>query len=335
MPDIMVKNEYRNVMFRIGAAMLIHTLLINLLYGAWVYFPIEGLSEKSYFVFCSLFDSFSYLFSFLFPAWFFYKISYKKNIVPPWCEVRITGSYPLMLFAGLGVILLFQYVNYYAVELFEYSKIYEPVDNLGIFNENYKLILSIISIAIVPAFCEEFLFRGVIISNLSPYGNKSAIIISAILFGFMHQNIGQIIYTTVAGVILGYIYIRTRSIWGCVMLHFINNLYSVITSLLQSRLDQVTASNVLFLTDIIIIGIGLLALVAFIIVEVVRKKKSKSSLRFSNGSFGEILEPIDSYSEYNISVWEKIKSFFVPTVTIFVTISCLYMGYLCYIAIQL
>jgi len=335
MPDIMMKKEYRNVMLRIGAAMLMQTLLINLLYGAWVYFPIDGLGEKSYFIFCSLFDSFTYLFSFLFPAYFFYKISRKKNTESPWCEVRITGSYPLMLFAGLGITLFFAYVNFYTVEIIEYSKIYEAIGTEEDLSENYKLILSIISGAIVPAFCEEFLFRGVVISNLSPYGKKSAVVISAILFGFMHQNVGQIIYTIVAGLVLGFIYIRTRSIWGCVILHFINNLYSVITSLLGNRLDEVTASNISLVIDVIIMGVGLFALIALIIVEVVRKKKIKSSLRFLDGSFGVVLDPVDSYSEYNISTWEKVKSFFVPTVTVFVAISCLIMAYLCYIAFQL
>ena len=335
MPDIMVKREYRNVMLRIGWAMLMQTLLINLIYGAWVYFPIEGMSEKAYYVFCSLYDSAAYLFSFLFPAWFFYKISCKRRIEKPWCEVRMTGSYPLMFLAGLGAILFFAYINYYVVEIFEYSKFYDAFVVEEDLSENYKLILSIISTAMVPAFCEEFLFRGVVLSNLSPYGNRSAIIISAILFGLMHQNVGQIIYTIVAGLFLGYIYVRTHSIWGCVLLHFVNNLYSVITSLLTYRLGETVASNVLFYIDIAIIFVGFLAFIAMIIIDVIKKKRLKSASRFLNGSFGVILESDDNYTEYKVSVGEKIKAFFTPTIAVFTVISCAVMGYICYIVSQL
>ena len=49
-------------------------------------------------------------------------------------------------------------------------------------------IISIVSTAIVPAICEEYLFRGAVLPNLLPFGKTTAIIGSAVLFGLMHQN---------------------------------------------------------------------------------------------------------------------------------------------------
>lgn len=329
MPDITVKKEYRNVVLRIGVAMIMQTLLVNLIYGIGVYLPIEGVEPKTFHILISLFDSGAYIFSFLFPAWFFFKISSNKRVELPWCEVKISGSYPLMLLAGLGVILFFAYINAYVIDIFVHYESYEGFSSEYTLSENYDLIISIISNALVPAFCEEFLFRGVVLSNLSPYGNKSAILISAILFGLMHQNLGQIIYATIAGLIIGYIYVKNHSIWGCVLLHFINNVYYVITTLLYSRMGEEAATKIVAIADNFIIGIGFLSLFVIVFVEIcfIRKKSFKTKSVFLNGSFGSVLTADNDYSEHKIAVFEKVNTFFVPTITAFVAICCIIMVY--------
>ena len=64
--------------------------------------------------------------------------------------------------------------------------------------ENYmpgsSPVLVVLCIVIVPAFCEEFLFRGVVLSNLMPYGKGTAIIVISVPFGLMHGNFYQFLY---------------------------------------------------------------------------------------------------------------------------------------------
>ncbi len=96
----------------------------------------------------------------------------------------------------------------------------------------WGFLLSFISTAIVPALVEEFACRGVILGLLKKHGEGFAIVVSSVLFGLMHGNFEQIPFAFVVGLALGYIYVKTDSIWPCVVVHFINNAVSVIFSYL-------------------------------------------------------------------------------------------------------
>ena len=91
---------------------------------------------------------------------------------------------------------------------------------------------------ITPAICEELLFRGVILSGFKEYGAKIAIIISAIIFTFMHGNAEQTVHQFIIGVIVGYIFYKTGNLWLGVIIHFFNNFLSVTGAYLYSLLPQ-------------------------------------------------------------------------------------------------
>lgn len=113
------------------------------------------------------------------------------------------------------------------------------LEELGIFYSSPELtkpdgifgtIIIILSSAVTPALVEEFLMRGAILGSIRRYGEDIAVIVSAILFGFMHANILQIPFAFMVGLILGYAVIKTGSIWTGVAIHFINNFMSVLLS---------------------------------------------------------------------------------------------------------
>lgn len=318
MPDICFEKEYKSTMLRIGGAMLMFVALFNVLF---LLIPIIGealdsvLNEKTVYIITDLLNDAAYLFSFLFPAGFFYMISKKKRTEPVMTTVRLDKSFPLMLVGGIAVIIAAAYLNAYIMELFGYSRFMEQVASSEVLDENYKLILMVISTALVPAFCEEFLFRGVILSNLLPYGKATAVITSAMLFGLMHQNAGQILYTTVAGIVLGLVYVRTRSIWGGILLHFFNNLISVAEQLFYDRLDEATASEWCLRLEATLFVLGVVCVIILICAE--RKKKRD----FTRSGFGVVLEPDEGYIERRLEKGAAVKLFFTPTVIVFVCIS--------------
>lgn len=84
-------------------------------------------------------------------------------------------------------------------------------------------LLAIFSSAVLPGFCEEFANRGVLLSGLKGLGAKKAIIISGLLFGLMHFNIGQFGYAFLAGMFFAYICLATGSIIPGMIIHFLNN----------------------------------------------------------------------------------------------------------------
>ena len=174
-------------------------------------------------------------------------------------------------------------------------------------------VLAIFSTAIVPAICEEYLFRGAVLGLLLPFGRTTAIIGSSILFGFMHQNPLQLFYTVFMGVILGYIYVKTKSIWACMLLHFFNNLITV----LEEFLPILTGAEwIATLIDFIVLSVGAICLAALIF------KKDRQPQPDTDGSFGRLYDVGIDVEEFKLdmTVKEKIKKFFAPTVIIYLVI---------------
>lgn len=86
-----------------------------------------------------------------------------------------------------------------------------------------KFFVTVLFVGILPAVCEELIFRGIITNGLKKYGTKLAIILSAILFALIHQNLQQLLYQLFLGGVMAYIAIKTGSIFYTMILHFFNN----------------------------------------------------------------------------------------------------------------
>lgn len=93
-----------------------------------------------------------------------------------------------------------------------------------------ELALDLLQTAAIPALVEEFAFRGVMLGMLRPYGDKFAIIITSVLFALVHGNFVQIPFAFCTGIMLAYCVVRTNNLWPAILVHFINNAYSVLVS---------------------------------------------------------------------------------------------------------
>ena len=82
-------------------------------------------------------------------------------------------------------------------------------------------------VGITGPILEEVLFRGIILDGfLNRYKPGKAIFWSALLFGFFHMNPWQFIPAFLIGLLLGYIYLKTRSLLPVIFIHIINNSFS-------------------------------------------------------------------------------------------------------------
>lgn len=78
--------------------------------------------------------------------------------------------------------------------------------------------------AVTPAICEELAFRGFILSGLKhALKPLNAVVITAILFGAMHGLLQQSIVASATGIILGFVALRTGSLWPCMIYHATHN----------------------------------------------------------------------------------------------------------------
>lgn len=83
---------------------------------------------------------------------------------------------------------------------------------------------ALLMLALVPAFCEELMFRGVLLGGLrGAAGRWTAILVSAAIFGVFHFMLIRFLPTMILGVVLAYLCWQSRSIWPGVIVHFLHN----------------------------------------------------------------------------------------------------------------
>lgn len=79
---------------------------------------------------------------------------------------------------------------------------------------------SVIALCVVAPFIEEMLFRGLFLrSFLRGYAPGRAIMLSALIFGLTHVNVYQFVDASIAGLMLGWLYYVTRSLWPSIFVH--------------------------------------------------------------------------------------------------------------------
>ncbi len=96
----------------------------------------------------------------------------------------------------------------------------------------WRVILGIIAYALLPAFAEEVLFRGVVQKGYA--GRCTAfctIFMSTASFVIMHGSLQQFVYQIVLGIVLSSLAYYMGSVLYSMVFHFVNNLTVVVISL--------------------------------------------------------------------------------------------------------
>lgn len=319
---------YRKIMGSIGLTMLLFYALINVFAVAIVVFEsllaFFDISDVAATVAYELFYGAGYLLSFMLPVLLLkaligkssypYKQMYTSFKISPWALLLIP--------AGIALIYSAAYVNAGFVSIFDYSDFsaeYLWGTPSGLL-EPYHIVLQFIVMCAVPGFCEEFLFRGAILTNCLPFGKTSAIMISSFLFAMMHQNPEQILYTFVAGIVLAVLYEKTKRIWPGTVLHILNNFSSVMQGIIFEKYGyDVFGSVWASAFEIIILFLGILSL-AVIIIRFFSKKRD-----FSNGIYQRDFSVAESYASCSVAPKQAVRLFLTPSMLIFLILSALQM----------
>lgn len=94
-----------------------------------------------------------------------------------------------------------------------------------------NMYVLLLMVAVLPAICEELAFRGFILSGLRRMKSQwLAIVVSALFFGIAHQMLQQSIAAFLVGLLIGYLSIRTNSIFPCMVYHLIHNSLPLLTA---------------------------------------------------------------------------------------------------------
>lgn len=229
-----------------------------------------------------------------------------RKTEPMRLEIKLRGDSLAWIFGGIACLFVFSYLNGIFMNLISVPDTGDIIKEAHKYMADYSIVLQFITVAIVPAFCEEFLFRGVILSNLMPYGKGLAIIVSSVLFGLMHGNFYQFLYTMAAGMILGLLYVLTDSIWCSVLMHLINNSLSVLQLAIYERFADETAEKVWMMAVMTVFLIGVVS-IAYLIT------------KFGNRHKAEKYAELGSSRALDVS--DAVKGFFNPALIVFAVYS--------------
>ncbi|MBO5715735.1 MAG: CPBP family intramembrane metalloprotease [Clostridia bacterium] len=319
------KDIYVSLINRIAFVMLLNQGLLLLL--SRFLNVIKNIPDVAYL----LLECVVYFLSFVLPVVLFYKMNKysQKEIYEPKESDKKSPLYTIILF-GMGLVFIYgsSFVNYFLVNLFtDYSKFSSEMLWYVELKHPYQIIIYFISYAIIPALVEELLFRGTVCRSLAIYGKGTAVVVSAVLFALMHTNIEQILYTFVAGLFVGWLYVETKSILAPILLHFVNNSISVIGEILYQNSSPLIYETYISLTDTITLLIGLLSCVGFLAFI----KKHKITL----GKKIEMKSDENGNEVLSLSVSERISGFFSFGMVIFVIYCVAIMSYYVYLSVIL
>ncbi len=156
----------------------------------------------------------------------------------------------------------------YSLEKLGYTS---SLGSISIPNFGYY-VLYVFLMCVVPALFEETLFRGTILNGMREKGKVYAVMMSALIFMLMHGGPDQTIHQFILGVILGFVLVYSGSIWATVLIHFLNNFYSVTAIYimgLSAGTETEVASETLpswgSLALTLVIGISVASIAAYLI----------------------------------------------------------------------
>lgn len=94
----------------------------------------------------------------------------------------------------------------------------------------YKLFMNLLIIALLAAVSEELFFRGILQQLLKDVVKNAhiAVWLSAFIFSAIHMQFYGFLPRWILGVLLGYLFLYTRSLWTPIIFHFINNAIVVV-----------------------------------------------------------------------------------------------------------
>lgn len=105
------------------------------------------------------------------------------------------------------------------------------------------IIMYFIPTVLMAPFFEELLFRASLFRNTEAMGQWFAVIATGLSFGLWHTNNSQFVMATLSGMFLCIIYIKTKSIWVCMVTHLINNLLSFLVVISKIFIGDILESQ--------------------------------------------------------------------------------------------
>ncbi|GAA0071095.1 hypothetical protein UT300003_26190 [Clostridium sardiniense] len=91
-----------------------------------------------------------------------------------------------------------------------------------------NIVIQIICLAMVPAICEELIFRDILKVMYFKENPRTIAILTSLMFAFLHMSVQQFLYTFISGIFLFFICYITENLFFSILMHFEFNCISII-----------------------------------------------------------------------------------------------------------
>lgn len=163
-------------------------------------------------------------------------------------------SYAVMILLNFLTTFLLSFI-----ELFKTESIVNPVQQVILTGSPW---LSLLCIVVLSPIIEELLFRKILLDRVRIYGDKVAIIFTAIAFGFYHGNLSQLFYAVGLGIILAYIVLKTNQLKYSIGIHmFVNAMGSLILPMLIGDGSDFLRAQIASVIVVILITFGTILII--------------------------------------------------------------------------
>ncbi|MCU0439833.1 MAG: CPBP family intramembrane metalloprotease [Raineya sp.] len=133
-------------------------------------------------------------------------------------------------------------------------------------NGGVDMLIVLVVIAVIPAFAEEYLFRGLLQTEFLKWFKNGhiAVWLAAIIFSAIHFQFLGFLPRMILGAFLGYLYLWSGNIWYSITGHFVNNgiqvlaLYLYQTKQIEQDVTETTRAPLMAVViGTILLGISL------------------------------------------------------------------------------
>jgi len=124
---------------------------------------------------------------------------------------------------------------------------------IGENNGMLNTALVLISFVLLPAVCEEFMFRGILCAEFQTYGMIGSITLSTFFFAIIHFNFKFIPVYIFAGIMLSLLMYATKSLYAAVLVHLLYNLFGFYGQPSLTSLYEATGSTAMFVLLLLVL----------------------------------------------------------------------------------
>ena len=145
-----------------------------------------------------------------------------KAFSPDKLSIGFLGAFA-MIFGAIAITTLLSHLGIIQASYFTYTDFNLPYMPSRL----SSMLFASLTFALVPAFCEEVLCRGVIFSEYEKYGTVFSIAMSTLFFSMMHFSLDKLPLYLFGGLVLGFLRAVTNSVLASFTAHFIYNIFTL------------------------------------------------------------------------------------------------------------